>query len=136
DAQLAKTLVQAYVEGFQNGESGLGPDSVAAVVKHWVGYGASANGYDAHNPYGKEITFPAAQFEQHVIPFTGAFAASVSGVMPTYAMPANDVVIDGQPAERVGASFSKQIIAGLLRGRYAFQGVVLTDFLITNDCSP
>lgn len=134
DAQLATQLVQAYVEGFQNGSSGLGPQSVAAIVKHWVGYGATANGYDGHNPYGKEISFAAAEFEQHVLPFTGAFAANVSGVMPTYSVPAEGVSIGGQRAERVGASFSKQMLTDLLRGQYRFEGMVLTDWLITKDC--
>lgn len=134
DAQLSMQLVQAYVEGFQNGDGGLNRDSVAAVVKHWVGYGASANGYDAHNPYGKELAFPANNFAQHLLPFTGAFAAKVSGVMPTYALPASGVFIDGRAAERVGAAFSRQMLSELLRARYGFQGVVLTDWLITNDC--
>lgn len=134
DPTLARDLVEAYVEGFQNGKNGVGPSSVAAVVKHWVGYGASANGYDAHNPYGTEIAFPAGQFEQHIRPFGGAFSAHVSGVMTTYAMPAAGTTVDGRPAERVGASFSKQMITDLLRNRYGFDGVVMTDFLVTRDC--
>ncbi|HEY5759013.1 MAG TPA: glycoside hydrolase family 3 N-terminal domain-containing protein [Steroidobacter sp.] len=135
DPQLAKQLVQAYIEGFQDGPAGLGPHSVAAIVKHWVGYGASANGYDGHNPYGKDIVFSGGRFEDHMLPFTGAFAANVSGVMPTYSVPAGGVTIAGRPAERVGASFSKQMLTGLLRGEHGFQGMVLTDWLITNDCS-
>jgi beta-glucosidase len=135
DPQLAKQLVQAYIEGFQNGPAGLGPHSVAAVVKHWVGYGASANGYDGHNPYGKDIVFSGGGFDQHVVPFTGAFAANVSGVMPTYSVPTGGATIGGKPAERVGASFSKQMLTDLLRGQHGFQGMILTDWLITNDCS-
>lgn len=135
DAQLAKKLVQAYVEGFQNGAAGLGPDSVASVVKHWVGYGASANGYDGHNPYGKELAFPAGQFATHVLPFTGAFAAQVSGVMPTYGLFTGGVTIEGKQVEPVGASFSRQLLTDLLRNAHGFQGVVLTDWLITNDCA-
>ncbi len=134
DPQLARRLVQAYVEGFQNGGNGVGSQSVAAVVKHWVGYGAAANGYDAHNPYGREIAFPGGQFEQHVTPFLGAFAAHVSGVMPTYAMPAAGTQVLGRDAERVGAAFSRQMITDLLRDRYGFDGIVMSDFLVTRDC--
>ena len=46
DAQLAKSQVEAYVAGFQDGESGLHAGSVMCVVKHWVGYGAMKEGLD------------------------------------------------------------------------------------------
>ncbi len=36
DADVAKAQVQAYIEGFQGGSSGLTNKSVLAVVKHWV----------------------------------------------------------------------------------------------------
>jgi beta-glucosidase len=54
--------------------------------------------------------------------------------MPTYAMPAVGTIVDGRPAERVGAAFSKQMITELLRQKYGFDGIVLTDFLVTKDC--
>lgn len=133
DAQLAKGMAEAYVAGFQNGEAGINRDSVIAVAKHWVGYGAAKDGYDSHNAYGRHSVFPGNDFAEHLIPFEGAFKAKVAGVMPTYSI-LEGVSIDGRPLEPVGAGYSKQLLTDLLRGKYGFDGVVLSDWLITNDC--
>lgn len=133
DPQLAKKLVEAYVEGFQGGRSGVTRNSVASVVKHWVGYGAEQDGFDAHNVYGKTLAYPGNNFAAHVGPFTGAFDVHVAGVMPTYGLP-DKLTINGKPAERVGAGFSKQMLTDLLRGTYSFNGMILTDWQITDDC--
>lgn len=133
DAELAGELVQAYVEGFQNGAAGLGADSVAMVVKHWVGYGAAEHGYDSHNYYGRYAVFPGDNFDYHVLPFLGAFESGVSGVMPTYSI-LKDLVIDGQPVEQTGAGFSRFLLTDQLRGKYGFDGVILSDWAITRDC--
>ncbi|MEG0882439.1 MAG: glycoside hydrolase family 3 N-terminal domain-containing protein, partial [Janthinobacterium sp.] len=87
DADLAKRMVQQYIEGFQDGNTGLHDGSVVAVVKHWVGYGATKEGYDGHNYYGRYMTYPGNNFAYHVKPFEGAFTAKAASVMPTYAMP-------------------------------------------------
>jgi len=134
DAELVRQLVRAYVEGFQHGVNGVDAEGVAAIVKHWVGYGAQKNGFDSHSSYGRYATFPGGDFEYHVKPFTGAFAAHVTGVMPTYSI-LEGVSINGRPLEQVGAGFNRQLLTGLLRDRYGFDGVILTDWLITSDCS-
>ena len=133
DPDLVGRMVKAYIQGFQGGDTGLAADGVSAVVKHWVGYGASAKGFDGHNRYGRYAVFPAGRFEQHVRPFDQAFAAGVVGVMPTYAI-LQDVTLDGRPLEPVGAGFSKQLLTELLRGKHGFKGVILSDWAITNDC--
>jgi beta-glucosidase len=134
DAQLAKRMVQAYIIGFQNGATGINKDSVITVVKHWVGYGAQPEGFDGHSAYGKYNVFPKNNFAYHIIPFTGAFAANVAGVMPTYPIP-RDVTWKGKRLEAVGAGFSKQLLSEELRGRYKFNGVIVSDWAITNDCT-
>jgi beta-glucosidase len=134
DAELAKVLVGAYIEGFQNGDQGLNTESVAAVVKHWVGYGAAKEGYDSHNYYGRFATFPNDNFEYHIKPFEDAFAANVSGVMPTYSI-LQDLVYQGEKIEQVGAGYSRYLLTDLLRGDYGFDGVILSDWAITLDCS-
>jgi beta-glucosidase len=75
DAALARRMAQAYVEGFQHGSSGLQNDSVIMVIKHFAGYGAAKDGLDSHNYYGRFASFAGGNFEYHVEPFRGAFAA-------------------------------------------------------------
>lgn len=134
DAELTKRMVQAYITGFQNGARGLNQGSVITVVKHWVGYGAQKDGFDGHSAYGKYSIFPKNNLAYHIIPFTGAFAANVAGVMPTYPILQN-AKLNGQPLEQVGAGFSKQLLTDELRGRYKFSGVIVSDWAITNDCN-
>lgn len=133
DADLVGRMVKAYVQGFQGGDTNLAPNGVSAVVKHWVGYGASAKGFDGHNSYGRYAVFPAGQFDLHVKPFDEAFAAGVVGVMPTYAI-LKDLALDGQPAEQVGSGFSRQLLTDQLRTKHGFKGIVVSDWAITNDC--
>jgi len=134
DADTAKRMVEAYVAGIQNGADGLNSGSVVAVVKHWVGYGAAKDGWDGHNYYGRFADFSGHNFPQHLIPFTGAFAAHVGSVMPTYSV-LQEVAIEGKPLEQVGAGFNHQLLSELLRGQYGFRGVIVSDWAITNDCS-
>jgi len=127
DAALAERMVRAYVAGFQHGEKGLDTGSVITVVKHWVGYGAAKDGWDSHTYYGRFAAFPGHNFDYHIRPFLGAFAANVAGVMPTYS------ILEG--IEQVGAGYSRHLLTDLLRDRYGFRGVVVTDWAITSDCS-
>jgi beta-glucosidase len=125
--------VQAYIEGFQNGDTGIHPDSVIAVVKHWVGYGAQVDGLDSHNSYGRFAAYPGNNFAYHLKPYEGAFAAKVGAVMPTYSI-LQGVSIHGKMVEPVGANYSHVLLTDLLRGDYHFQGVILTDWGVTQDC--
>ena len=134
DPVLAGAMTGAYVEGFQDGSTGLHPRSVITVVKHWVGYGASADGFDGHNYYGRLSRLDNAGFALHVRPFLDAFAARVAGVMPTYNI-LQGVTVDGAPLEQVGAGFNSVLLTDILRGQYGFQGVILSDWGITRDCN-
>ncbi len=133
DPELARTLVQAYVEGFQQGSDGLGPESVATVVKHWVGYSAAVDGFDGHNYYGRFSRLSGA-LDVHIRPFEGAFAARVSGVMPTYTI-LEDVMAGSTRIEQVGGAFHRWLLTGLLRATYRFDGVIMSDWAVTRDCS-
>jgi beta-glucosidase len=133
DPDLVSRMVAAYVAGFQGSESGVTTTGVATIVKHWVGYGASQEGFDGHNYYGRFSSFPGKRFDDHVRPFDAAFRVHAAGVMPTY----NVLVgasINGQPLEQVGAGFNRQLLTQLLREQHGFTGVVLSDWAITNDC--
>ncbi len=134
DPSVVRAMVGAFVEGIQGGRQGVAPGGVAAVVKHWVGYGASRDGFDGHNYYGRFSAFPNNDLHDHIEAFLDAFACNVSSVMPTYNI-LEGVSIDGEPLEQVGAGFSRQLLDGLLRAKYGFDGVVISDWGITRDSS-
>ena len=134
DADLAGRMVRAYVEGFQHGSNGADTGGVLTVVKHWVGYGAAANGFDSHNYYGRKASYSGNNLPYHVKPFLGAFAAHVAGVMPTYSI-LEGATWNGKPIEQVGAGFNRQLLTDMLRGQFGYKGVILTDWAVTNDCN-
>lgn len=133
DAGTVSRLAGAYVRGFQGSPVGLVRSGVATVVKHWVGYGAEPEGFDGHNYYGRIARLDNASFAEHVAAFDGALAARSAGVMPTYVI-ASGVSVDGKPLPQVGAGFSKPLIDGLLRTGKKFDGIVISDWGITNTC--
>ncbi len=124
DAELAAAMTAAYIRGFQ-GEK-LGKDSVACMTKHFPGAGPQKDGEDAHFPYGKEQVYPGNQFNYHLKPFEAAFKARTAQIMPYYGMPVDT------PFEKVGFGFNKGIVTDLLRGKYGFDGVVCTDWMLLN----
>jgi beta-glucosidase len=125
DAELAARLVGAYVRGFQGTE--LGPHSVACMTKHFPGGGPQADGEDAHFPYGKDQVYPGGMFEYHMRVFEAAFAAGTAQIMPYYGRPL------GTPYEEVGFGYNRDVVTGLLRERYGFDGVVCTDWALVSD---
>jgi beta-glucosidase len=54
--------------------------------------------------------------------------------MPTYSI-LEGATLDGRPVEPVGAGYNRQLLTDLLRTRHRFDGVILTDWAVTNDCS-
>ncbi|HZU11809.1 MAG TPA: glycoside hydrolase family 3 N-terminal domain-containing protein [Chloroflexota bacterium] len=125
DAELSAKLTAAYIRGFQG--KTLGPQSVACMTKHFPGGGPQKDGEDAHFAYGREQVYPGNNFDYHLIPFEAAFAAGTSQIMPYYGMPV------GLPLEEVGFGFNADVISGLLRGRYGFDGIVCTDWGLLTD---
>jgi beta-glucosidase len=125
DAQLSAKLTGAYIRGFQG--AALGPASVACMTKHFPGGGPQKDGEDPHFPYGKEQVYPGNNFDYHLIPFDAAFAAGTAQIMPYYGVPI------GLGFEEVAFGFNKQIVTGLLRERYGFDGVVCTDWGLLTD---
>jgi beta-glucosidase len=140
--RLSADMARAYVDGFQtslNGKvisDGWGFTSVNTMVKHWPGGGPEEGGRDAHFAFGKYAVYPGNNLADHLIPFTeGAFKLEdetkmASAVMPYYTI---SYGIDTKYNENVGNSYSKYIINDLLRGKYGYDGVVCTDWGVTND---
>ena len=125
DAQLSARMTKAYILGFQ-GEK-LGPNSVACMTKHFSGGGPQKEGLDAHFEFHKGQVYPGNNFNYHLIPFESAFAANTAAIMPYYGVPTD------QTSENVGFSYNKDIITGLLRGKYKYDGVVCTDWGLITD---
>ncbi len=142
DPQLAADMARAYVDGFQTSSGGdeiadgWGYQSVNAMVKHWPGGGPEEAGRDAHFGYGAYAAYPGNNFADHLIPFTeGAFklkgkTGMASAVMPYYTISTDIDTVNG---ENVGNSYNKYLITDLLRNKYAYEGVVCTDWMITKD---
>jgi beta-glucosidase len=130
DAELSARLTYAYIRGFQGDE--LGPHSVACMTKHFPGGGPQKDGEDPHFPEGKEQVYPGGRFDYHLIPFEAAFRAGTAQIMPYYGQPI------GLPGiEEVGFGFNRDVITGLLRQKYGFDGVVCTDWgLLTSALLP
>lgn len=135
DVDAVSSMTAAYIVGFQHGRTGLQPDGVAATVKHWAGYGAADKGFDSMNSYGRHLAYDPDDFKTQLAPFKAAFAVDAAAIIPTYGVPPEGITVNGKPLERVGASFSKQMLTELLRGEYGFNGIILTDWLITNSCT-
>jgi beta-glucosidase len=133
DPATVSQLAGAYVAGFQGSADGLARTGVATIVKHFVGYGAEPNGFDAHNAYGARVSLDDRSFAQHLAAFDGPLRARSAGVMPTYAI-VSGVRIDGHPLAAVGAGFSRQLLRDLLRTRLGYHGLLVSDWGIVNDC--
>ncbi|MBO9378875.1 hypothetical protein GG804_19080 [Sphingomonas histidinilytica] len=134
DPARVSALAQAFVEGVQHGADGVQADGVAAVVKHWAGYGATPHGFDATTYYGREIPISNAELVRHMKAFDGSFAAQVAAVMPTYAA-ITGPHYQGKPFEPVGAAYNQALLAGMLRHDRKFDGLIISDWLIAEDCA-
>jgi beta-glucosidase len=140
--QMSADMARAYVDGFQTSEGveaiagGWGYTSVNTMIKHWPGGAPEEGGRDGHFAFGKYAVYPGNNFSDHLIPFTeGAMKLEggtkmASAVMPYYTI---SYGIDKTNNETVGNSFNRFIINDLLRGTYAYDGVVCTDWGVTRD---
>lgn len=125
DATLTSRLAEAYILGYQGTK--IDSNSVACMVKHFTGGGPQKEGLDPHFPFQKGQVYPGHNFDYHLKPFEDAFSVGVAAVMPYYGVPMD------QTSENVGFSFNKDIITGLLRDKYHYDGVVCTDWGLIHD---
>ncbi|MDU1906046.1 MAG: beta-glucosidase BglX [Dysgonomonas sp.] len=112
DPYLAGQLGAAMVKGFQ-GDDLSSPTSIAACVKHFVGYGASEGGRDYNS-----TNIPVRLMRNvYLAPFKQAIAAGAATLMTSF----NDN--DGIPAS--GNDF---ILKQVLRNEWKFDGFVVSDW--------
>ena len=138
DVEVATAFAKAYCDALQTTDgaaSGWGRDSVIAMAKHWPGGGTGEGGRDAHYRFGMYNVYPGDNAAEHLRPFTeGALAldgptGAAGAIMPYYS------ISHGFSADPVGNSYSEHLIQTLLRDTYRYDGVVCTDWGITDDAS-
>lgn len=136
---LATDMARAYVDGFQTSvgdaeiADGWGYNSVNAMAKHWPGGGTVEGGRDAHWAFGKYAVYPGNNFEMQLKPFVeGAFRLNGKTKMASAVMPYYTISYNQSPdGTNYANNFNKYIITDLLREKYAYDGVVCTDWLVT-----
>jgi beta-glucosidase len=112
DPWVASGFAAAKTRGFQ-GSNLRAASTVAATAKHLCGYGAVTAGREYASVDLSERTL----HEVHLPPFAAAVAAGTSAVMPAF------VDIAGIPM-----TANVPLLQGWLRGRRAFEGVVISDY--------
>ncbi len=116
DPYLGSVMAAAKVRGFQGGDgaTGLGsPDAMLATVKHFAAYGGAEGGRDYNSVELTERTL----WETFLPPYEAAVRAGVATVMSSF----ND--IGGVPAHS-----SEWLLDDVLRRRWGFQGLVVSDW--------
>lgn len=112
DPYLASLMGAAMVKGFQ-GDSLNDPTSMAACVKHFVGYGAAEGGRDYNSTKLTENELRNV----YLPPFEAACKAGAATYMTSF----NDN--DGIPC-----SANKFVLKDILRGEWGFDGFVVSDW--------
>lgn len=113
DPYLAGILGAAMVKGFQGNGNLNDPNSIAACVKHFVGYGAAEGGRD----YNSTNIPPILLHNVYLSPFQQAIKAGAATLMTSF----NDN--DGIPA-----SGNSYILKKVLRDEWKFDGFVVSDW--------
>ena len=111
DTYLDARMGEAMVRGYQG--STLDGTSMAACVKHFVGYGAAEGGRDYNSTFLTERQLR----NTYLPPFEAAVKAGAMTLMTSF----NDN--DGVPS--TGNSF---VVKDILRGEWGFDGLVVTDW--------
>ncbi len=120
DPRLGAAFAAARVRGFQ-GDNPAAPDRVLACAKHFAAYGAAEGGRD----YNTADLSTATLEQVYLPPFKAAVDAGVASFMTAF----NE--INGVPC-----SGSVPLLRGVLRSRWGFGGVVISDFASIKEMAP
>ena len=112
DPYLAAELGCAYVEALQGPDFA---DGVMATGKHMVGHGLAEGGLNQAPAHIGERELR----DEQLFPFEAAVRRSgIASVMPAYCD------VDGVPCHA-----SAELLAGILRGEWGFDGIVASDYI-------
>ena len=111
DVYLDARMAEAMVHGYQGRQ--LDTTSMAACIKHFVGYGAAEGGRDYNSTFLTERQLRNV----YLPPFQAAVEAGAMTLMTSF----NDN--DGVPS--TGNTF---VVKDILRGEWGFDGLVVTDW--------
>ncbi len=112
DPYLGAAIARAYIRGYQ-GESLAAPDSVAACVKHFAGYGAAEAGRDYNTTDMSEIRLR----QVYLPPYKAAIDAGAATVMSAFN------ALNGVPA-----TAEPFLLKTILRGEWGFDGPIVSDY--------
>jgi beta-glucosidase len=112
DPFLGGEIAKAMVRGYQ-GTDLKSDDKILACVKHFALYGASESGLD----YNTVDMSRLRMFNQYFEPYKAAVEAGVATVMSSFN------IVDGIPA-----TANKWLLTDVLRRRWGFDGMVVTDY--------
>ena len=112
DPFLGSVMARAYVRGYQ-GKSLSDKESIAACVKHFVGYGAAEGGRDYNTAEISEHTLR----EIYLPPFYAALREGSASLMSSFN------TINGLPA-----TANPFTLTGILRKEWGFPGLVVSDW--------
>lgn len=112
DGWLGTQIAAAKVRGFQ-GDDLADPHSLAAVAKHFCGYGP----VNAGREYASVDISERTLHEVHLPPFAAAVIAGVAAVMPAF------TDLAGVPL-----TAHVELLRGWLRERVGFDGVIVSDY--------
>ncbi len=114
DPAVVSTIASAYVRGLE--ESGVG-----ATLKHFPGIGRVRD--DTHH-FSASLDTPVKELEAtDWLPFREVLSHSRSALMVGH------VTLTAVDPDRA-ASHSKRVVEGIIRGKWGYQGVVMTDDLV------
>ncbi len=120
DTWLGCRIAEARVKGFQ-GDDLSRPDTIAACAKHFAAYGGAQAGRDYHTVDVSTRTLE----EVYLPPFQACVRAGVRTFMTAF----NEIA--GIPC-----TGHRGLLTDLLRGRWGFTGLVVTDYTSINELVP
>ncbi len=112
DPFVGARMAEAKVNGFQGADLKQA-DALAACAKHYCAYGCVTAGRD----YAPVDISDRTLHEVHMVPFAAAVSAGVAAIMPAF------TDLNGVPM-----TANKGLLRDWLRGRFGFDGVVISDY--------